>query len=353
MELIQAMARGGHEQLVAIQHKQTGLRAWIAVHHTQRGPAYGGIRVWSYRNESEAALDALRLAQTMTYKCVLAGIPGGGAKTVVLEDHILDRRAAVHELGRRIQSMNGIYRSGPDAGFDENDLRHLSETTEYAAAFHPGRLRPAAEATSEGAASGIVAALRHLDCPDLKGIRIAIQGLGAVGSSLARRLIEQGAEVIGADPRAAACEKASRLGVRLVDPSEILRMDADVLAPCALGGILHELSIQRLQCRIVAGVANNILASSSLAGILHERGVLFIPDFVLNAGALIEGAGLELTGRTDLSHKVRGIGDTVAKLLVTADETGQTTLGAAIFMAEEVLQKEARSREQKMTPTQA
>lgn len=350
MEFLQAMARGGHEQLIAIQDKRTGLRAWIAVHHSLRGPAYGGIRVWSYRNESEAALDALRLAQTMTYKCVLAGIAGGGAKTVVLEDHLLDRRGAVHELGRRIQALNGVYRSGPDAGFDDNDLRHLAETTEYAAAFHPGRLRPAAEATSEGAASGIMAALRHLDCHDLQDVRIAIQGLGAVGYSLAKRLLDQGAEVIGADPRAAACEHARRLGVRLVDPSAILRVEADVLAPCALGGILHELSIQRLQCRVVAGVANNILASSALASQLHTRGILFIPDFVLNAGALVEGAGYERTGKVEWGNEVRAIGDTVAKLLVTADETGQTTLGAAIFMAEEVLNGEARQREHEMTP---
>lgn len=344
------MARGGHEQLVAIQDKRTGLRAWIAIHHSLRGPAYGGIRVWSYRNESEAALDALRLAQTMTYKCVLAGIGGGGAKAVVLEDHLLDRRGAVHELGRRIQALNGIYRSGPDAGFDENDLRHLAETTEYAAAFHPGRLRPAAEATSEGAASGIVAALRHLDCNDLKGVRIAIQGLGAVGFSLAQRMLDLGAEVIGADPRAAACDRARRLGVRLVDPSAILRTDADVLAPCALGGILHELSIQRLQCRVVAGVANNILASAMLAKQLHDRGILFIPDFVLNAGALIEGAGYERTGQTEWGDEVRAIGSTVAQLLTTAEDQGQTTLGAAIFMAEKVLKNEAREREQQMSP---
>jgi glutamate dehydrogenase/leucine dehydrogenase len=344
MEFFDTMALGGHEQLIAIQDDESGLRAWLALHHTRRGPAYGGIRIWSYRNDAEAALDALRLAQTMTYKCVLAGVQGGGGKTVVLVDSLRNRRDALHELGRRIEALNGIYRSGPDAGFDENDLRHLSETTQYVAPFRTGELRPAAEATSEGAMAGIHAALKHTGKANFEGVRIAIQGLGAVGLALARRLIEQGAEVIGADPKAAACEHARKLGVKLVDPAQILRLDVDVLAPCALGGVLHELSIQRLHCRIIAGVANNVLASASLAGVLHARGILLIPDFVLNAGALIEGAGFELTGQTEWSKEVQAIGETVAALLDTAEKAGVTTVAAATAMAKGILADEATAR---------
>jgi leucine dehydrogenase len=344
MEFFDTMALGGHEQLIAIQDDDTGLRAWLALHHTRRGPAYGGIRIWSYRNDAEAALDALRLAQTMTYKCVLAGVQGGGGKTVVLVDHLRNRREAMHELGRRVEALHGLYRTGPDAGFDENDLRHLAETTQFVAPFRTGELRPAAEATSEGALGGILAALKHTGKPSFDGVRIAIQGLGAVGLALARRLIEQGAEVVGADPKAAACEHARKLGVKLVDPSQILRLDVDVLAPCALGGVLHELSIQRLHCRIIAGVANNVLASVNLAGILHQRGILLIPDFVLNAGALIEGAGFEQTGRIEWAKEVQAIADTVAALLNTAEKDGVTTVAAATAMAKDILAEEARVR---------
>jgi leucine dehydrogenase len=341
MELLETMAQAGHEQLIAVQDADSGLRAWIALHHTKRGPAFGGIRVWSYRNEEEAALDALRLSQAMTFKCVLAGIPGGGGKTVVLVDSLRDRRKAVRVLGEAIQNLGGLYQAGPDAGFDEHDQRHLAETTQWVARFHDGVLRPAAEATAEGAEWAIRAALKHVDTPDLQGVRVAVQGLGAVGLALSRRLIAGGAEVYGSDLKVAACEHARDLGVRLLDPTEILRAEVDVFVPCAMGGVLHELSIPRLGAKIVAPVANNALASEILAEAMHERGVLYLPDFVLNAGALIEGAGYESTGRTDWSNEIRAIGDTVTSLLGEAAAGGQTPMRAAAAQARRILDAEA------------
>ncbi len=349
MELLDAMAQGGHEQVIAVQDDATGLRGWIALHHTRRGPTYGGIRVWDYRNGGEAALDALRLSQTMTYKCVLAGVQGGGAKTVIVSNWLRDRRGAVRELGRRIEALRGVYRAGPDVGFDHNDLRILAETTRYVAHHHKGVLRPAEEATAEGAEAGIRAAMARLDCNDLDGARVAIQGLGAVGMALARRMVRAGAEVIGADPRAAACEHASNLGVRLVDVAEILSVEADVLAPCALGGVLHNISIPRLRCRVVAGVANNVLASSYLSPLLSERGILFLPDFVINAGALIEGAGHEATGRSDWSAEIQGIGGTVTRLLESCDRHGLTMVEAAHEYAGAILDAEENAREREET----
>ena len=341
MELLQTMALAGHEQLIAVQDSASGLRAWIALHHTRRGPAYGGIRVWSYRNEDEAALDALRLAQAMTFKCVVAGIPGGGGKTVVLADHLRDRREAVHALGRAIEGLGGVYRAGPDAGFDEHDQRHLAESTQWVAHFHDGVLRPAEEATAEGALWGISAALKHVGMDSLHGVRISLQGLGAVGLALARRLLAEGAEVFGSDLKVAACAHAREIGVQLLDPTEVLRAEVDVLVPCALGGVLHELSIPRIGARIVAPVANNALASAELAGSLHQRGVLYLPDFVINAGALIEGAGYESTGRTDWTEEIQGIGQTVAALLADADARGVTPMQAAASRASAILESEA------------
>ncbi|MCH2101804.1 MAG: hypothetical protein MK209_07765 [Planctomycetes bacterium] len=341
MELLQTMAQAGHEQLIAVQDAESGLRAWVALHHTKRGPAYGGIRVWSYRNEGEAALDALRLAQAMTFKCVLAGIRGGGGKTVVLADCLRDRREAVRKLGQSIEALGGIYRAGPDAGFDEHDQRHLAETTQWVAHFHDGVLRPAEEATAEGAEWAIRAALEHVGIDGFHGVRIAVQGLGAVGLNLSRRLLAQGAEVLGSDLKVAACAHARELGVRLVDPTEVLRAEVDVFVPCAMGGVLHELSIPRLGARIVAPVANNALASEGLADVMHERGVLYLPDFVINAGALIEGAGYEATGRTEWAGEICAIGDTVAGLLNDATQRGSTPMRAAAARARAILAAES------------
>lgn len=345
MQLLDTMARAGHEQLIAVQDAASGLRAWIALHHTQRGPAYGGIRVWNYRNEGEAALDALRLAKAMTFKCVLAGIQGGGGKTVVLADSIRDRRLAVHALGRAIENLGGVYRAGPDAGFDEHDQRHLAETTQYVAHFHDGVLRPAEEATAEGAEMAIRAALEHVGVDDLSGVRVAVQGLGAVGLTLCRRLLALGIEVLGSDLKVAACAHARELGVKLIDPTEVLRAEVDVFVPCALGGVLHELSIPRVGARIVAPVANNALSSEDLADSLHERGVLYLPDFVSNAGALIEGAGYEATGRTEWAAEIQAIGDTVRDLLDDAAATGRTPMQAAAARARAILQAESEARD--------
>lgn len=344
MDLLEWMARGGHDRVVAVQDQPSGLRAWIALHNTRRGPAYGGIRVWRYRDEDEAALDALRLSRAMTLKCVLAGVSGGGAKTVVLADRILDRPSAMAALGRHIEALGGVYRAGPDLGFTEADRQSLASETRWFA--HPGAgLRPAGEATAEGAEWGLRAALRFLHGTDaLKGVTVAIQGLGSVGMALARRLVRAGARVIGADPDPQAAQRASREGVELVDPGQICGVSADVFAPCAVGGVLHDVTIQRLRGKVVAGCANNVLARPEHAKLLQRRGVLFVPDFVLNCGALIEGAGYERTGRTDWGAELRRIGDTVTAVLERAREMRCTTVEAAVAMAQEILERERSAK---------
>ena len=207
--------------------------------------------------------------------------------------------------------------------------------------FHDGVRRPAEEATAEGAEWAIRAALEHVGIDDLQGVRIAVQGLGAVGLCLSRRLLAHGAEVFGSDLKVAACAHAREIGVKLLDPTEVLRAEVDVFVPAALGGVLHELSIPRLGARIVAPVANNALASEELADAMHERGVLYLPDFVLNAGALIEGAGYEATGRTEWSEEIQAIGSTVASLLDDAASQGTTPMQAAAARARAILASES------------
>ena len=341
MELLSAMAAGGHDRVLAVQDRASGLNAWIALHRLRRGPAYGGIRVWSYRSEQEALRDALRLAQAMTYKCVLADVPGGGGKTVVLADRIRDRAQAMEALGDAIESLGGAYQAGPDVGFTPDDDAALHRRTAHVACFGgeqgSGGVRSAGEATAEGAEWGIRAALAHLGTDSLDGVHVALQGLGSVGRALARRLLAAGAQVSAADTDPVAVEAGEALGIRIVDPIAILDTECDVLAPCALGGVVHDLTVTRLRTRVLAAVANNVLSSRTQAERLQERGILFVPDFVLNAGALIEGSGHARTGRTDWSAELRGIGATVSKVLRRAEAEKRSTVDAALLMAQELL----------------
>lgn len=330
------MAHGGHDRVLAVQHQPSGLRAWIALHHLGRGPAYGGIRVLPYRSENDALDDALRLSRAMTFKCVLGGIPGGGGKTVVLAQYIQDREQAMMALGREIAALGGCYQTGPDAGFTAADRQALAAETEHTAQFFAcGEIRSGGEATAEGAMHGIRAGLAFLGTSDLQGQVVAVQGLGSVGMALARRLLEEGAVVHGTDLDPEACRAAEALGVQLVDPSRILEVPCDVVAPAALGGTVHDLSISRMNTRVVAGVANNVLGHARQADLLREQGILFLPDFVLNAGALIEGSGYSRTGRKNWSAELAGIGRTTREVLERADAEQASTLEVAIQMAKE------------------
>lgn len=353
MPIHDLMALGGHRRLLAVQHRPSGLRAWIALHHVERGPSYGGIRVWSYRTEREAVADALRLARAMTYKCVLAGVAGGGAKTVVLADELTDREAAMEELGREIEALGGAYQAGPDVGFNDADARALARRTRHLAHFGGDGQRPAGEATAEGAEWGIRAALRAVGRNDLAGARVAIQGLGAVGYALARRMLDAGARVSGADPREDRAARAAAAGVELIEPTVVAETSCDVYVPAALGGVLHDLTVTRLRARIVASVANNPLASDAQAEALAARGILYVPDFVLNAGALIEGSGHARTGRAVPDGTLRRIGETVGRLLERAARDGVTPLAAARAMAEEILAAERGEPQRGAAPAAA
>jgi leucine dehydrogenase len=340
MELLEWMTRLGHDRVVAVQDEPSGLRAWIAIHQPRFGRTYGGVRVWHYRHESEAVIDALRLSHAMTQKCVLAGIPGGGAKTVVLADHILNRPAAMKALGMHIDALHGVYRAGPDVGFTAEDQQILSETTQWLARFGDGQLRPAGEATAEGAEWAIRAALQHEGLGDLADVSVAIQGLGHVGRPLAERLLKAGVRVYASDLHEEQLKWAEDAGVTVVEPSAILSTDADVLVPAALGGVLHDLSIPKLRCQIVAPVANNTLAHEDHAEQLSEKGILYVPDFVMNSGALIEGAGFDAKKQLNWSQELRHIGETTTQVLDLSRRNQITTLQAAQDIAEDLLAKE-------------
>lgn len=340
MELLEWMSRLGHDRITAVQDGPSGLRGWIAIHQARFGRTYGGVRIWHYRNETEAAIDALRLSHAMTTKCVLAGVEAGGARAVVLADSIVDRKKAMQALGRQIEGMGGLFRAGPDIGFRPEDQEAVSKTTQWLAQFGDCKAQPFGHATAEGAEWAIRSALLHAGLGDLAEATVAIQGMGSVGKPLVKRMLAAGAKVIAADLEPAINEWAKQKGVEVRDPAEVLFSDADVVVPAALGGVLHDLSIPKLRCRIMAPVANNALANPEHAALLAEHDVLYVPDFVMNSGALIQGAGYDSTGQMDWSAKIRQIGETVLRVLDASRRDGVTSLQAALNMAQNILAEE-------------
>lgn len=319
--VLEAMARGGFERVVALHDRRSGLRGFLAVHDTSVGPAFGGIRRWSYRGEGEALRDCMRLARAMTQKCALADLPAGGGKLVLLDLPDVDWERAYEYVGGIVEEHAGRFFTGPDLGTGERELGWVARRTAFVARPGPEGPGELAEATAEGVFAGIAAALRHADGEeDWPRRRVVLQGVGEVGRRLALRLRRAGARVAAADVDARRARAAARaLDLDVVDPSRELELPCDVFAPCALGGILHDLSIERLRCRIVAGAANNVLARAAHAERLHARGILYVPDFVINSGALVRGALFQLQGRREPLERIgAGIGATVTELLERA-----------------------------------
>jgi leucine dehydrogenase len=337
VEILDAMARQGFEEVVGLHDRDSHLRAFLAVHDTSGGPAFGGIRCWAYQREDEALRDCLRLARAMTAKCVLAGLPAGGAKMVLLDRPDLEREGAYRFIGDVVERMGGRFYTGPDVGTGPRELSWVAERTRFVT--HPGPEGPGelAESTCAGVVAGIAAALRHLDGEERWEQRtVVVQGLGEVGSRVAAQMCERGARVLASEVDPERAERVtSELGLEPLDPARELGPPCDVFAPCALGGILHDLSVVRLRARIVAGAANNVLANPAHGRRLHERGVLYVPDFLINAGALIRGARFHLDGeREDVVAIGERIGAAVTEVLALAAQRGAPPVEVALREAE-------------------
>jgi leucine dehydrogenase len=342
IEILDSLARQGFEQVTALHDRASGLRAFVAVHDTSAGPAFGGIRSWSYPREDDALRDCLRLARAMTAKCVLAGLQAGGAKIVVLDRSDLDRPAAFRFLGKVIERMGGLVYTGPDVGTGAEELAWVASQTRFATPPGPEGPGLLAESTCAGVLAGMASALRHLDGgEDWERRTVVVQGLGEVGSRVAAELVQRGARVLAAELDNERAERVcEELGIERLDPTRQLAPPCDVFAPCALGGILHDLSVVRLRCRVVAGAANNVLASPAHGRALHERGILYVPDFLINAGALIRGARFHLDGvREDVGRIGERIGTAVGEVLELAAERSAPPVEVALREAENRLEK--------------
>ncbi|MEW9500362.1 branched-chain amino acid dehydrogenase [Jeotgalibacillus marinus] len=352
MELFTYMEKYDYEQLVFCQDKNSGLKAIIAIHDTTLGPALGGTRMWTYDSEEDAIEDALRLAKGMTYKNAAAGLNLGGGKTVIIGDPLKDKNEEMFRaFGRYIQGLAGRYITAEDVGTTVKDMDIIHEETDYVNGISPafGSSGNPSPVTAYGVYRGIKAAAMEAYGDDsLEGKTIAVQGVGNVAFTLCRHLHEEGAKLIVTDINKAAVQRAvEEFGAQAVEPNEIYGVQCDIFAPCALGGIINDDTLEVLKASVVAGAANNQLKETRHGDTLHERGIVYAPDYVINAGGVINVAD-ELYGynRERAMQNVEKIYDNVAKVFEIASRDGVPSYVAADRMAEERIERMAKSRRQ-------
>jgi glutamate dehydrogenase/leucine dehydrogenase len=314
-----------HEAIIYCNDPSAGLRAIIAIHSTKLGPGLGGTRMFPYSNEQEALRDVLALSQAMTYKAAAAELPFGGGKAVVIADPSdPDKRKKLKAFCRFVNMLGGIFQTGEDLGTTQQDILYMREFTKMAhatAADLPDHLETSA-LTARGVLRGMEACAKwRFGSPDLKDRTIAIQGLGKVGLRLARMLKNKGAHLILSDVQEELVKQAAtELECGTASPSEILEIEADIFSPCAIGWILNHETLARLRAPIVAGCANNQLSDDSVADALRARGVLYAPDYVINAGGLIS-ALLEMKRESEAQvlARIDAIGERLLDLFANAD----------------------------------
>ena len=336
-ELIEIAGR--LEGLHLFSDRASGLRAVITVHDTRRGPPRGGTRLRAYPSLAEAADDAARLAQGMSYKFAVHGIPYGGGKGVILQDaagasdrDLLEERLRAY--GRCLERLGGHFATGPDYGITSREVDVIREVTQLAIGEHGSQAGPA---TAAGVRVCLEAGFARLGL-ELAGRRILVQGVGTVGGPLARQLLAADATVLISDPSPAGAALATELGLELVEPQDALRADVDALAPCATGQVFDAEAIANLRCRLIAGAANDqLVGGSAAAESLAAREVLYLPDFVVNGGAaVLLTARLERGSEPEVQIAEARIRATIAEVLRRADR-GLTPYAAALELAEERL----------------
>lgn len=318
----------------------TGMKAIIAIHNTKLGPALGGCRFIEYPSMAAALKDAMRLARGMSYKAASVNLPLGGGKSVIIKPQgTFDREGYMHQFGTFVNELNGRYITALDSGTVLSDMDIIAEHTDYVASLSKYNGDPS-PSTAKGILRGIQAAVSFkLGKDDLKGLHIAIQGLGHVGFALARHLHELGATLTVADVSPAVLEKAiQEFGAQVVNVDQIHKVPCDVFAPCALGAIINDLSIPQLQTTIIAGAANNQLAHGYHGRKLHERGILFAVDYVINAGGLIFAASKYLhTPEDEIAARLDGIYTSLTEIFTRAAEEDIPTSEIADTIAQEKL----------------
>ncbi|MCC5851200.1 MAG: amino acid dehydrogenase [Alkalimonas sp.] len=333
-----------HEQVVFCSDEATGLKAIIAVHSTALGPAVGGCRLWNYASDEEAIRDVLRLSKGMTYKNAMAGLPIGGGKSVIIGDaKTIKSEALFRAFGRHLHRLGGSYYSAEDVNITTGDIMQVNQETPFVAGLE-GKSGNPGPFTALGTYQGIRAAAKHrFGVDSLQGLKVAVQGLGSVGFYLCEHLHSEGAELFVTDINAQAIERAvSQFGATAVALDGIYAQDVDIYAPCALGATLNDDTIPQLKAKVVAGCANNQLQQSRHGEQLRERGILYAPDYVINAGGIIN-VYMEMRpegyNADDATVKVNRIYDTLLQIFQRAETEQQSTHLVADLMAQEIIAK--------------
>jgi leucine dehydrogenase len=340
MDLFASLSAHGFGAVHLVHDAATGLRSIMAVHNTRHGPAIGGCRFVSYPSDEAALVDALRLARGMAYKAAVAGLPHGGGKAVIIKpDAAFDRPALFAAFGRAVDSLGGAYVTCEDSGTGTADMDAVRQSTRHVLGTSGGSGDPS-PLTALGVRRGIESAIKaKFGARKLAGLRVVIQGVGHVGYHLARELHAMGAHLVVADTQTANVERCvAEFRAARVAPSEVLDVPCDVFAPCALGAVVNDDTVGRLQCAIVAGAANNVLAEPRHGRALHDRGILYAPDYVINAGGLINVAYEYRPEGHDLAAvraKVELIHDTLDEIFSRSAATGLPPHEIADRIAEE------------------
>src|SRR5882762_207617 len=338
MKLFDTIAEMGHEQLVMCHDPAAGYRGIIAIHSTVLGPALGGTRFWKYASDEEAIVDALRLARGMTYKNAVAGLNLGGGKSVIIGDNKTSNRELLFRAhGRFVESLGGRYITAEDVGTSTADMDYVHMETKNVSGL-AGRSGAPSPVTAHGVFRAIQASAKEKwGSDDVNNRMVAVMGTGHVGYFLAKELHESGAKLIVTDIDAERVKRAvNEFGARAVAPEEIYGVQADIFAPCALGAIINDKTIPQLTCEIVAGAANNQLLEERHGDMLEEKGILYAPDYVANAGGVINVYS-ELAGWTSARsfRKADEIYDTVLKVFSIAKHDRVPTYQAADRLAEQ------------------
>lgn len=336
---------GDHEEVIFCHNKEAGLKAIIGIHNTTLGPALGGCRMWNYATEEEALVDALRLSKGMTYKAAVAGLNLGGGKSVIIGDPKKQKTEALFRaFGAFVNSLKGKYITAEDVGTTVHDMEYVFMETPFVTGI-PKALGGSGDPspyTAHGVLQGIKASVKHkLKTDSLKGVRVAVQGLGNVGSHLVEYLVKEEAIVSIADIDQDRVKKlSSKYNLEALDPAGIITSECDVFAPCALGSVINDQTIGNLKCKIVAGGANNQLAETKHGDQLMELSILYAPDYVINAGGLMN-VFVELEGYSSerAFEKTTQVYDNLMHVFKIADDENVPTQNAADRLAERRIQQ--------------
>ena len=331
----------GHEQVVFCHNKDAGLKAIIAIHNTTLGPALGGTRMWPYKSEAEALNDVLRLSRGMTYKNAVAGLNLGGGKAVIIGNPATDKSEVLFRaFGQFVETLGGRYITAEDVGIDVNDMEFVFRETEYVTGVHQvhGGSGDPSPFTAYGTLQGLMASLnKRFGDEEVGKYSYSVQGLGHVGMEFVKLLKERGAKIFVTDINQGLIDKAvTEYGAEAVGLDEIYDLPADVYSPCALGGTINEETLQRLKAKVICGSANNQLASDAMGDEVQKRGILYAPDYAVNAGGVMN-VSLEIDGynRERAMRMMRTIYHNLARIFEISDRDGIPTYKAADRLGEE------------------